>query len=228
MTMRIEKRTRPALCALTFAVIAANTAWAQAEALDKHAPAVPAAPTTPSAQAASPIETGGYETIRVRRQNMPEYLPAVGALGAFQTTQIGSQVSGRLQDVLVDVGDVVAKGQPVAKIDTVFFAIEADQRRAELKSAQSRAAYTKLRWERVQNLFGTGQDAVVAEQAVDDARSDYDIAQSQLAQSSLAVRFAPSSASASSSNSSSASSSPSSPTGSPSGPSGPGSSLRRG
>jgi HlyD family secretion protein len=53
--------------------------------------------------------------------------------------QVGSQVSGRLQQILVDYNSPVKKGQPIARLDPLLFEAAVQQSRANYLTAQSKA-----------------------------------------------------------------------------------------
>ena len=59
-----------------------------------------------------------YETLAVERGDLPVTVTAVGNLAPTNEIVVGSQTSGLVDKVLVDVNDHVAAGQAVALIDT--------------------------------------------------------------------------------------------------------------
>jgi multidrug efflux system membrane fusion protein len=71
------------------------------------------------------------------RQNVPIYLTGLGAVQAMLTVGIHSQVDGKLQDVPFAEGQLVKKGDVLAKIDPRLFQAALDQ--AEAKRAQDEA-----------------------------------------------------------------------------------------
>jgi RND family efflux transporter MFP subunit len=73
-------------------------------------------------------------TVEVRRETLRRYAPAVGNFRARQTTKVGPQISGRVQDVLVEVGDVVSKGQVLVRLDPTFFEIGVQQAQAAVEA----------------------------------------------------------------------------------------------
>jgi len=65
-------------------------------------------------------------------------LEAAGAIAPWQEASIGAQVGGyRLVDVLVNVGDQVAKGQVLARLDSSL--LQAEAARLEAKDEQAKA-----------------------------------------------------------------------------------------
>lgn len=67
-------------------------------------------------------------------------IPAIGTLRARQAAVLGSQVSGRVAAVLVDVGSPVAAGQELLRLDDESFRLAVAMREAELASARAREA----------------------------------------------------------------------------------------
>src|SRR5262250_2612687 len=62
-----------------------------------------------------------YDTVRVDRGRIVARVTATGTLSAIVTVQVGSQVSGRIQQIFVDYNSPVKKGQLIAKIDPQLF-----------------------------------------------------------------------------------------------------------
>ncbi|HVZ72798.1 MAG TPA: efflux RND transporter periplasmic adaptor subunit [Polyangia bacterium] len=78
----------------------------------------------------APAPTARYETTPVTRGPLEARVTASGNLSALVTVQVGSQVSGRVQQLLVDYNSPVRKGQLVAVIDPKLFAAAAEQAKA--------------------------------------------------------------------------------------------------
>src|SRR5438876_990624 len=62
---------------------------------------------------------------------------ATGTVNAVVTVQVGSQVTGRIQEILVDFNSPVRKGQLIARIDPESFDARATQARAQLAAARA-------------------------------------------------------------------------------------------
>jgi membrane fusion protein (multidrug efflux system) len=123
---------------------------------------------------------------------MQEYVPAVGSFRARQTTQIGSQVSGRVQEMLVDVGDVVKKGQELVHLDPVFFQLEVAQAQARLEAAQAALTDAGLNYNRMKNLWekpaGQGQ-ASISRKLFDDAKLKFDASTAEVKQGESSLKY---------------------------------------
>ena len=62
-----------------------------------------------------------FDTATVDRGPVAAKVTATGAVSALVTVSVGSQVSGRIEKLLVDFGSIVRRGQTVATIDLAFF-----------------------------------------------------------------------------------------------------------
>ena len=78
-----------------------------------------------------------YETAPVDRGLVVYTVTASGTLSALVTVQVGAQVSGRVQEILVDYNSPVKAGQVIAKLDPLLLQAAVDQARANYLTAQS-------------------------------------------------------------------------------------------
>jgi HlyD family secretion protein len=76
-----------------------------------------------------------YLTARVERGRIATTVNATGTLNAVITVQVGSQVSGTIQKLLVDYNSPVTEGQIIAQIDPASFEARVSQARANVASA---------------------------------------------------------------------------------------------
>ncbi len=81
-----------------------------------------------------------YTTEAVKKGDLSLRITATGNLEPTNQVTVGSEISGLIQEVLVDSNDRVEKGQPLAKIDTTKLSQQADRTRANLQAAQARVA----------------------------------------------------------------------------------------
>ena len=77
-----------------------------------------------------------FETVNVDRGPLVAKITATGTLSALVTVQVGSQVSGRLQEILVDFNAPVKKGEVIARIDQQLFKAAIEQAQANAAAAQ--------------------------------------------------------------------------------------------
>ena len=81
-----------------------------------------------------------YVTEEVRRGNLTLNVSANGTLQPTRAVTIGSELSGTVGRVLVDVNDKVRKGQVLVELDTAKLDAQVLRSRASLASAQARLA----------------------------------------------------------------------------------------
>jgi HlyD family secretion protein len=78
-----------------------------------------------------------FETTPVQRRTVESRVTATGTVSALVTVQVGSQVSGRVQEILVDYNSPVKKGQVIARIDPQLLQAALERSRANLMSARA-------------------------------------------------------------------------------------------
>jgi HlyD family secretion protein len=107
------------------------------------------------AAAARPALTVALAT--PERIEWPQTLAANGNIVAWQEAVIGAELSGlRLTEVLVNVGDTVKRGQPLAKIATDAVLADLAQARASVTEAEAALAEAKANAERSKQLQSQG------------------------------------------------------------------------
>lgn len=117
---------------------------------------------------------------------------AVGSFRARESARLGFQVSGRVQNVLVDVGDVVKTGQELVKLDPALFQIEVAQRKADVDAARVSLEEATLNLNRMKSLFDKppGELPSISRKQYDDAQIQFDGASARLRGAEGALRFA--------------------------------------
>ena len=91
----------------------------------------------PAARAPRAVRLG-----TVAEQPLPRTLEVHGVLVAHEQFVVAMQVGGRLQELSVDVGDAVAAGQTVARLDPRDFELERDRTEAAMRAAHARLGVT--------------------------------------------------------------------------------------
>jgi HlyD family secretion protein len=142
-----------------------------------------------------------YQTTVAEKGDVVARVSTSGSLQAVVTVDVGSQVSGRIQELYADFNSPVKKGQRIAKIDPSLF--EAQVVSAEANVAAARANVTRLvvtaedaerQAKRAEVVFA---ERLISENERDNAvataraaRASVDQAQSQLAQARAALETA--------------------------------------
>ena len=126
-----------------------------------------------------------FETAAVKRGRLAAWVTATGTVSPRVTVQVGSQVSGRILEMLADFNSRVTKGQLIARIDPQLFATEVAQARANLVSAQAgvkgaeaQLADSKRQFERSSSL---AERKLVAQAEADSALAAMQSAEANLA-----------------------------------------------
>ena len=91
-----------------------------------------------------------YVTEEVRRGNLTLSVSANGTLQPTRSVNVGSELSGTVRSVLVDVNDRVKKGQVLVELDTAKLSSQVLRSRASLASAHARLAQAAATTKEVQ------------------------------------------------------------------------------
>src|SRR5512133_3066104 len=126
-----------------------------------------------------------YETQPADRGAVVAKVTATGTLSALVTVQVGSQVSGRLAQVLVDFNSPVKKGQLIARIDPQLFDAAVEQARANLVAANGNLAKSRAQAvdadRQAKRSASLAEQKLVAQADADTAASNADAARAQVA-----------------------------------------------
>ncbi|MEG0786414.1 MAG: biotin/lipoyl-binding protein, partial [Comamonas sp.] len=79
-----------------------------------------------------------YVTEAVKRGDLSLTVLANGTLQPTRTVNVGSELSGTVRNVLVDVNDAVKKGQVLVELDTDKLQAQLNRSKASVMSAQAR------------------------------------------------------------------------------------------
>ena len=136
------------------------------------------------AWSASRAGTERFVTAAVERSDLEDVVTATGTLQPRDYVDVGTQVSGQLQKLHVEVGSVVKKGELLAEIDPTVYRSRVDADQAQLRNlnaqraeAQAKLALAAQQLERQQNLMKA--EATTAD-AVQSAQAAERVAQAQL------------------------------------------------
>jgi HlyD family secretion protein len=139
-----------------------------------------------------------FETLPVDQGSIVSTVTASGTLSALVTVQVGSQVSGRIQEILVDFNSIVKKGQVIARIDPQMWKAAVAQARAswlatrgELSKARVQVAEATRQRDRAKALLQkqlfSQADFDTAQASVDAAKAQVEADEGKLAQARAAL-----------------------------------------
>lgn len=118
--------------------------------------------------------TAQYVTQPVARQDLTQNVTASGTVNPQNTVNVGTQVSGTIQEIDVDFNSKVRKGQVLARLDTSQLQAQLAQAQAGLQQAQAQAAAQS------QTAGGAQADIMGSQAGVQSAQAGVAKAQSAL------------------------------------------------
>jgi macrolide-specific efflux system membrane fusion protein len=134
--------------------------------------------------AAQDSQNDTLKPIAVTRGTIEEVVTAQGKLEPKQYVDVGTQVSGQLKKIYVDIGDAVKKGELLAEIDPRVYQaqVEAGEAklnslRAQLNQQKAEAVLADQNLQRNQNLIAAN---AVSKQALQETESQAAVAKAQV------------------------------------------------
>ncbi|MGD9967431.1 MAG: efflux RND transporter periplasmic adaptor subunit [Hyphomonadaceae bacterium] len=132
-------------------------------------------------------DTDPYRTAVIDRGGITRVVSATGTLQPLVSANVGSTVSGPVQEVLVDFNSQVRAGQALARLDPTPFQQRIVQAQAQLAQAQAQAAVANSDYQRYQILERRG---FASEQLMAQQRAARDTARAAVAQAAAQVATA--------------------------------------
>ena len=143
----------------------------------------------------------GLTTSTITRGDIVSEVTATGELNAINVVEVGTQVSGTVQEIYVDFNSTVKKGQLIALIDPSVLRLTLNESQASLavseaavKSAQAALTDSQRKYSRNKELFSR---KLIARSEVDTSEADVEMkkaalqeAKSRVAQAKAAVERA--------------------------------------
>ncbi len=94
-----------------------------------------------------------YRFVTIERGDLESTVAATGTLGAVKTVQVGTQVSGQIQEIFVDFNDRVRKGQLIARIDPTLLQQNVREAEARLERARAEVGQRQSDYDRNLKLY---------------------------------------------------------------------------
>ena len=144
-------------------------------------------------------EAASYTTAVVQRGDLEDSVTATGILQPRDYVDVGTQVSGQLKKLHVQIGNTVKQGQLLAEIDPTVFLSRVDANRAQLRTQQAQLtdreaqlALAQQQFQRQENMMrenATTKDALqTAEAALKSAKAQIGVLNAQLEQTRSTLR----------------------------------------
>jgi len=128
-----------------------------------------------------------YKEIVAERGPFRVAVSATGLVRPIDRIELKSKASGAVVELPIEVGDPVAKGELVAKLDQVDERADLAQARADLEVARAELALAEKSWERRQQLFAGN---VISKQAQDQTELELAVARGRIVQARTALERA--------------------------------------
>lgn len=132
--------------------------------------------------------------VRVERGTVENTVTALGSLQPKEYVDVGTQVSGQLRRMHVDIGDEVEQGQLIAEIDPTVYEARLRKDEANLDNLEAQKArqqaelrLAELRLERNRRLLGSN---AVSKEAVDEQEANVAMLQAGIRATEAQIRSA--------------------------------------
>jgi membrane fusion protein, macrolide-specific efflux system len=134
---------------------------------------------------AAPSERGPRQAIAVaQRGELEDTVTATGTLQPRDYVDVGTQVSGQVKKLHVQIGSAVAKGQLIAEIDPTVYLTKVDADQAQLRNLEAqladRQAQLRLAEQKAQRQANMMREQATTAEAVQTAQAELDSARAQI------------------------------------------------
>jgi len=129
-----------------------------------------------------------YQTERVGRRDIAAAVQATGVIRAKigAEVKVGARISGRVDRLYANIGDVVKKGQVIAALEQDDLRARVNEERMKLKVSEANLELAEKNLNRMRTLYFRGY---VSMDSVDVSERDYKAAMAQSEQIREAVRY---------------------------------------
>jgi macrolide-specific efflux system membrane fusion protein len=119
---------------------------------------------------------GEYMTAPIEIGNIEDLVTSTGTLQPREFVDVGAQVSGQIEKIFVEVGDVVKKGDVLAEIDATTASAKVDQMRAQLLQAETNLEDSKNSLEKAERDAVRQKNLLEADATTKEAKLNADTA----------------------------------------------------
>ena len=116
-------------------------------------------------------------TTTATTMDLDEEDAVMGMIYSRSSPEIAAEVSGRVISVIADIGDVVDKGQVLARIDSEKYDLQLAQSKAEIARLSALLVNQELDLKRAEKLF---KDNLVSEEMMDRTRAEFNALSQQI------------------------------------------------
>jgi HlyD family secretion protein len=130
--------------------------------------------------------TGRPTTAIVEERDIRFEISAAGDIGPADQVSVRPEINGRIEELPVDFGDKVKKGDLLCRLDDKDLQIELTQRLTEIDGAKLQLEKAIRNLKRQKKLF---DEQFVSQEIYDDSRTDHDLATNTLVRAEQALRL---------------------------------------
>jgi macrolide-specific efflux system membrane fusion protein len=136
------------------------------------------------ASAARAPQGDALRPVAVTRGTIEEVVTSQGKLEAKQYVDVGTQVSGQVKEIHVDIGDAVTKGQLLAEIDPRVYQAQVEANEARINSLKAQLNQQKAELTLAEQNLKRNRDLIavnaVSQQVLQETESQAAVAKSQV------------------------------------------------
>jgi HlyD family secretion protein len=122
--------------------------------------------------------------VQVERGDIEISISATGTMEAVGTVEVGTQVSGTVDQVLADFNDRVEKGQILAVLDTTVLSASVQESEANLIKARAQHELSTMKYEDAEELFKMDY---ISETEFQTVRADFETSRAALLSAELSL-----------------------------------------
>lgn len=126
---------------------------------------------------AQPDEGPRLRTDTAERRDLESVVTATGEVMPLLSSIVKSEISGRIERILVEEGETVVRGQTLMELDPTSLQTRVNEAERSLEAEQLRLDKSKRNYDRLKELY---EKEFVGEQDYLDAQTDYDLAKLNL------------------------------------------------
>lgn len=109
-----------------------------------------------------------FLTAQVERGRIEDTVSAIGALQPLQYVDVGTQVTGQLKTLNVEIGDTVKQGQLVAEIDPTLLQARVDSTKATLQNLRAQLVDRQAQAKFAQQQFARNRELMKADAVAEE------------------------------------------------------------
>ncbi len=128
-------------------------------------------------QAGRKPATTGYRLVEITKGDLASVVAATGNLEPVTTVQVGTQVSGIVDEVLADFNDHVKAGQVIARIDKTLLLAAVQSSRTQLERAQAEQKHAESEYDRLKDLH---EQKMISDSEFNTAQYNLDVSRASV------------------------------------------------